>query len=87
LNVSTVIPIIAGKIQELVEAGEHLERASHLHIRPRLRLFLEKRYIELVARQPQIEEIETALVRAKAPKTLSASSNADVRTRSSSPPV
>jgi hypothetical protein len=46
-----------GKIQELVDAGEHLERASHLHVRPRLRLFLEEKYIELVADQPNLEKI------------------------------
>lgn len=56
-----------GKIQELVDAGEHLERASHLHVRPRLRLFLEKRYIELVARQPDRAEVKRMFGTFRAP--------------------
>ncbi len=48
-----------GKIDELVEVGEHLERASHEHIRPRLRLLLEKRYIRMVADQPRLTQVKS----------------------------
>jgi len=45
------------KIDELAEAGEHIERVSRDYIRPRLRLHLERLYLKLLAKGIEISKL------------------------------
>jgi hypothetical protein len=46
-----------GKIDEVIDAGEYIERVSITHIRPRMRIVLERLYLSLVARQIPLEDL------------------------------
>lgn len=47
-----------GKIAELVEAGEYIERLSSEYVRPRLRISLENRYLRLLADEISLEGLK-----------------------------
>lgn len=46
-----------GKINELSESGEHIERVSEHYVRPRLRVYLERRYLRLLELSPHVKDL------------------------------
>ena len=50
---------IKEKLTSSSRSASTLMRASHEHIRPRLRLLLEKRYIRMVADQPRLTQVKS----------------------------
>lgn len=48
----------AGKLQELVDSGKHVERSSARHIRPRMKIFLEQKYLRLLALYPPAKDVK-----------------------------
>ena len=47
-----------GKFADLANLTEHIERVSVRYIRPRLKLYLEQRYLELVAKEVKLEALK-----------------------------
>jgi len=46
-----------GKLDELADAGEYIERVSATFIRPRMRIALERKYLKLVSQQVALERL------------------------------
>ena len=47
-----------GKLDQVTDAGEYIERVSSTHIRPRMRIALERPYLALLAQQVPLEDLQ-----------------------------